>query len=154
MLVREGLTKTQRKVCLFGTKGGGGGWYYNHQLIKVNYFYNIEAVSLPLLSCKVVLNWNCICCTLRSWVHPIFMIFRTFSPRLEDNNTFQFSSARFPHWSNISGCVQNCQNYIAMYHCSPIVGRRSWKSVPNRSHSYLPFQDLLPPIWEQRFIEK
>ena len=27
----------------------------------------------------------------------------------------------------ILGCLQNCQNYILMYHCSPIAGRRSWK---------------------------
>ena len=46
------------------------------------------------------------------------MLFRTFSPRLEDIDTC--SSDSFPH---ISGCVQKCQNYISMYCCSPIVGR-------------------------------
>ena len=51
------------------------------------------------------------------------MLFRTFSPRLEDIDTFQCSSDSFSHWPNISGCVQSCQNYILMYHCSPIAGR-------------------------------
>ena len=81
------------------------------------------------------------------------MIFRTFSPRLEDIGTFQCSSDSFPHRPHISGCVQNCQNYISMYCCSPIARRRSWKSVPNLSHSYVPFQILLPTIGEQRYIK-
>ena len=74
---------------------------------------------------SIVCSWQCICCTLRSWVHPILMLFRTFSPRLEDIDTFQCSSDSFLHWPHISGCVQNCQNYISMYHCSQIAGRRS-----------------------------
>ena len=88
-------------------------------------------------------------CTLRSWVHPISMLLRTFSPGLEYIDLFQCSSDSFPHWPHISGCVQNCPNYISMYCCTPIAGRRSWKSVPNLSHSYVPFQDLLSVIGEQ-----
>ena len=57
---------------------------------------------------------------LRSWVHLILMLFRTFSPRLDDNDTFQYSSDSFQNLPYISGCVQNCQNYISMYCCSPI----------------------------------
>ena len=50
------------------------------------------------------------------------MLFRRFSPRLEEIDTFQCSSDSFPHWPHISGYVQNCQNYILIYHCSPIAG--------------------------------
>ena len=75
-------------------------------------------------------SWiKCLCWTLRSWVHPSSMLFRTFSPGLEDIDTFQCSSDCFPHWPHISGCFQNCQNYILMYHCSPIAGKRFWKGT-------------------------
>ena len=47
-----------------------------------------------------VLNW--LNCTLKSWVHQIAMLFRTFSPGLEDFDTFQCSSNSFPHWPHIS----------------------------------------------------
>ena len=66
------------------------------------------------------------------------MLFRTFSPQFEDIDTFQCSSDSFPHWQHILGCVQNCHNYISMYHCSPIAGGRSWKSFLNLSHCYVP----------------
>ena len=60
---------------------------------------------------------------MRSWVHQILMLFRTLSQRLEDIDTFQCSSDRFPHLPHISGCMQNCQHYISMYRCYPIAGR-------------------------------
>ena len=151
------------------------------------------------------------------------MLFRTFSQRLEDIDTFQCSFNSFPHWPYISGCVQNWQNYILIYRCSPrgggplvishkcrlicwlilaprppmyflhksfpgttddtshcgkfhgsicliswlpktdlcettgcnppLAGRRSWKYVPNLSHSYGPFDDLLFEIGEQWYIK-
>ena len=56
-------------------------------------------------------------CSLRCWVNQISMLFRTFSLQLEDIDTFQCSSESFPHWSHISGCVQNCQIYILMHDC-------------------------------------
>ena len=90
-----------------------------------------------------------LCCTLRSWVQQIVMQFRTFSPQLEDNDTLKCSSDSFPHWPHISGCVQNCQNYISMYHCSPIAERRSWKSVPNLSHIYVLMLYFLQTIYLQ-----
>ena len=121
----------------------------------LNELINHEAVyrTAPATPGLLITGLKCICCTLRSWVHQISMLFRTFSPRLEDIDTFQCSSDSFPHWPHISGCVQNCQNYISMYRCSPIAGRRSWKSVPNLSHSYVPFHDLLPAIGEQWYIK-
>ena len=115
------------------------------------HLFNIMSKPLNFL---LRFNWILLCCTLRSWVHQISMLFRTFSPRLEDIDTFQWSSDSFPHWPHISGCVKNCQNYFSIYRCSPIARRRSWKSVPNLSHSYVPFQDLLPAIWEQWYIKK
>ena len=98
-------------------------------------------------------KWIYLRCTLRSWVHPILRLFRTFSAQLENNDIFQCSSDSFSHWPHISGCVQNCKNYISMYCCSTIAERRSLKSVQNLSHSYMPFQDLLPAIGEQWYIE-
>ena len=61
------------------------------------------------------------------------MLFWTFSPLGEDNDTFQCSSDSFPHRPHISGCVQNCQNYISMYHCSPIVLQLQGESPGNLS---------------------
>ena len=51
--------------------------------------------------------------------------FRTFSPRLENNDTLKCSSDSFAHTLRYVVNVENCQNYIEMYHCPPIAGRRS-----------------------------
>ena len=52
-------------------------------------------------------------------------IFRTFSPRLEHNDKLKSSSDSFAHTLRYVVNVENCQNYIEMYHCPPIVARRS-----------------------------
>ena len=116
---------------------------FNHWTILIKLWHNVTLKKKQFY----------ICCTLRSWVHLISMLFRTFYPRLEDIDTFQCNSDSFPHWPHISGFVQNCQNYISMYHCSPIAGRRSWKSVSNLSHNYAPIQDLHLSIGEQWYIK-
>ena len=76
-------------------------------------------------------------CILRSWLHDILIHSRTVSPQLEDNNESKCISNNFPHPTYMSPCVENCQNYISMYLCSLIAGKRSrkvenlWdKSVP------------------------
>ena len=61
-----------------------------------------------------------------------------------------YISDSFPHWPHTSGCAQSCQKYILMYRCSPIAGRRSGKSVPNLSHSYVDicfFYFVLTTLW-------
>ena len=61
-----------------------------------------------------------------SRICPIVMcLFRTFSPRLENNDTSKFSSDSFAHTLRYVVNVENCRNYIAMYQCPPIAGRRS-----------------------------
>ena len=61
-----------------------------------------------------------------SQICPIVMcLFRTFSPRLETNGTLKYSSDSFAHTLSYVVNVENCQNYIEMYHCTPIMGRRS-----------------------------
>ena len=52
-------------------------------------------------------------------------IFRTFSQLLENKNTLKYSSDSFAHTLRNVVIVENCQNYIEMYQCAPIVGRRS-----------------------------
>ena len=61
-----------------------------------------------------------------SRICPIVMcLFRTFSPRLENNDTSKCSSDSFAHTLRYVVNVENCQNYIEMYQCPPIAGRRS-----------------------------
>ena len=97
------------------------------------------------LECTVVILFV-ICCTLRSWVHQIIILFRTFSPRLEDNDTLNCSFDNLPYWPYISGFLQKCQNYVLMNHCSPIEGKRSWKSVQNLSLFLLILQVISPRL--------
>ena len=52
-------------------------------------------------------------------------IFRTFSPRLENNDTLKCSYDSFAHTLRYLVIGENCQNYIEMYHRPPIAGRRS-----------------------------
>ena len=51
-------------------------------------------------------------------------ICKTFSPQLENNKTLKFSSDSFAHTLRYMVNVENCQNYIEMYQCPPIAGRR------------------------------
>ena len=61
-----------------------------------------------------------------SQICPIVMcLFRTFSPRLENNDTSKCSSDSFAHTLRYVINVKNCQNYIEMYQCPPIPGKRS-----------------------------
>ena len=56
------------------------------------------------------------------------------SPAIEDNDTLKCTSDNFPRWPNISGFMENCQNYISIYICSQIAGRRSWKVAKQFSY--------------------
>ena len=57
-------------------------------------------------------------------IYPIiFLLFMTFSPRLETNNTLQCSSDSFPRLGTYILCVENLQNYISTHSCLPIAGR-------------------------------
>ena len=53
----------------------------------------------------------------------ILMLFKAFFPQLEDIGTLKYSSDNFPKRPDISGLMENCQNYISMHCCPPIVGR-------------------------------
>ena len=52
-------------------------------------------------------------------------IFRTFSLQLENNDTLKCSYDSFAHTLIYVVNVENCQDCIEMYQCSPITGRRS-----------------------------
>ena len=70
-------------------------------------------------------------CTLRSWVHPILLLFKNFSRQLKDNDTCQCCSDCFPHWPHISGCVQNCRT---TFQCIVVL---QWQGeVPEKAHNY------------------
>ena len=61
-----------------------------------------------------------------SRICPIVMCpFRTFSPRLENNDTSKCSFDSFAHTLGYVVNLENCQNYIEMYQCPPIAGRRT-----------------------------
>ena len=49
---------------------------------------------------------------------------RTLSPRLENNNTLKCWCGIFPYILSMLQCMDNCQNSILMYGCSPIQGTR------------------------------
>ena len=92
-----------------------------------------------------------LCCTIRSWYFKICICSRTVSPQLEDNYALKCSSDNFPYTYYMSLCMENYQNYITMYSCSPITGRRSWKEKKygtNLSRSFPCFPDLVPGIGE------
>ena len=61
-----------------------------------------------------------------SRIGPIVMcLFMTFSPWLENNDTSKCSYDSFAHTLIYVVNVENCQDYIEVYQCSPITGRRS-----------------------------
>ena len=61
-----------------------------------------------------------------SQICPIVMcLFRIFSPGLENNYASKCSSDSFAQTLRYVVNVENCQNYIEMYQCPPIPGKRS-----------------------------
>ena len=99
---------------------------------------------------------------LHNYVVPWDPWFMKFSPILEqsprdwERSLHQNVGLTIFHTKYMSPCVENGQNYIAMYHWSPIVGRRSWKVEKygtNLSHSFPSFLNILPGIWEQPTIK-
>ena len=61
-----------------------------------------------------------------SQIYPIVMcLFTTFSPRLENDDTSKCSSDSCAHTLRYVVNAENCQNYIEMYQCPLIEGRRS-----------------------------
>ena len=61
--------------------------------------------------------------TIRLWFYKLFVHSRTVSLQLEDNDAWTHSFDNFPHTTNLWPCVENCQNYILIHHCSTIAGR-------------------------------
>ena len=53
----------------------------------------------------------------------VFLVFQTFSPGLEKNETSICCSESFPRTLMYILCVENCQNYILTHSCLPIPGR-------------------------------
>ena len=80
------------------------------------------------LSYYSVVSWKnhsyFIGCTLRSWVHDIFLHSITVSPGSGGNYASKCSSDNFPHTKSMSPCVENSQNHNLMFCCSPIPVRR------------------------------
>ena len=68
--------------------------------------YSVEQAKLDIIHCCQLHWWtSCetthanpkpLCCTLKSRVHKILMLYRTFAPRLEENDTLKCSSNIFP----------------------------------------------------------
>ena len=89
---------------------------------------NMVAGRNIILTAWVIIE--CICCTLRSWVHEIFIHSRTVSLRWGDNYASKCSFDNFPHTNYISLWVENCQNHTLLFCCSLIPGRR-FKKLEN-----------------------
>ena len=53
----------------------------------------------------------------------VLLLFKTFSPLLENNYPLKWSSDSFSHMVTYMGCVENCRNYILTQSCLPIAGR-------------------------------
>ena len=129
MLGRPWLTDINYNHAVFRT-APVNYWYYI-KLFKINTLKNLLKLYTWLwrfaldTSLFTFLNSSFLSCTLRSWVHEMFIHSRTVSPRLGDNYASKFSSYNFPHTKYMSPCMKNCQNYIAMYSWSPIPGKRS-----------------------------
>ena len=69
------------------------------------------------------------------------------SPQLEDNNTLKCSSDKFAKTLRYFFIMENCQNYISMYHCPPIPGRSSLialKLCPSRDRICMLFRTFSP----------
>ena len=125
LLLRKAITKKTLDLfsCSLGDNVREGGiagliWTTHH------------ICMLPKIAEKyghIIFSANPICCTLRPWYHEICIHSRTVSPRLEDNYASKCSSENFSFTIYRSSCTENYQNYIAMYRCSPIAGKRSGK---------------------------
>ena len=55
----------------------------------------------------------------------VILLFKTFSPRLENNDTSTCSYDSFPRMVTYMLCVEKCLNYIPMYYCPSIAGSLS-----------------------------
>ena len=55
----------------------------------------------------------------------VFLLWMTFSPQLENNDTLQGSSDNFPYMVTYLLCMENCRNCILIGSCLPIAGRLS-----------------------------
>ena len=56
----------------------------------------------------------------------VFHLFRIFPPGLDNNDTLKCWSGNFPTSLIYMIMLENCQNNISMYCCSPIQEERSW----------------------------
>ena len=76
------------------------------------YFLHFYFSNVPLLlffcSSYTALYF---CHTLRSWLHEIVILFRSFSPRLGHNDTLKWWYENFPYITHMSPCMEYCQNY-------------------------------------------
>jgi hypothetical protein len=62
---------------------------------------------------------------VHNYGNDLGQIFKTFSPQLENNDTLKCSPDSFAHTLRYVVNVENSWNYIEMYQCPPIAGRRS-----------------------------
>ena len=66
-----------------------------------------------------------ICCTLRSGLHEIPTVIRTFSHGLKNNHAYKWTFDNFPVMLTYELFLENCQKSICMHGCSPIHVERS-----------------------------
>ena len=68
---------------------------------------------------------RCLCCTLRSGLHEISTMIRTFPCGLENNHACKWISDNFPVITHMPALMENCRKSICMHGCSPIHKEKS-----------------------------
>ena len=89
---------------------------------------------------------------LRSGLHEIPKMIRTFPPWLENNHACKWISDNFPGITHMSEHLENSYKSICLHGCTPIHGERSFffLKVWDRFDT---LKDLLPWIGEQKYIQ-
>ena len=64
--------------------------------------------------------------TIGKMCSVVFLVFQTFSPQLENNNTLQWSFDNFTCMVTYILCIENCWNYTLMHSFLPLAGRLSY----------------------------
>ena len=84
-------------LYIYRRLGVGRGEKYTHAYTPTLPFISIQAplAKMPAVWKEDKIEFK-LSFSLRSYVHQIVMLFRTFSPRLEDNDKLKYSSDNFP----------------------------------------------------------
>jgi hypothetical protein len=92
-----------------------------------------------------------LCCTLRSGLHEIPTVIRTFPHGLENNHACKWFSDNFPRMLTYMLFLENCLKSVCMHGCSPIHVESYFSSLKygtDLSPRFYTIQDLFTWIGE------